>query len=325
MNILLTNQCNRRCAYCFAQERVSFTATQATPQPAPPIISRANFARAISFARRSRLPVVGILGGEPSLHPQMTDLLADAWLAGVRTKVFTNGMWRDDQIEAIGRCNAAALRNLDIVVNVNEPSRTPPHEERAQRELFERLGRNCSLSFNVSRPEFESAFLVDLIEKYSLRRSIRVGVAQPLAQMPNEHVDIADYHTMAPAVLRLALRCDSRDIRLGFDCGFTLCMFTTEQLGQLMLAGARVRSSCGPALDVGTDLSVWACFPLSTFTKGVSLNDFDDARQLSRFFRQEFEPLFSAGALDKCIDCRHRRRRQCTGGCAAHVYRRLNP
>lgn len=328
MNILLTNTCNRRCTYCFAQERVSLSGDPerpAGPVGPPEHISRESFATAVDFAVRSRIGQIGLLGGEPSLHPEFVSLVRHCHERGLDTKIFSNGLWRDEDVAAFAAFDEASRRRTTVIVNVNEPTRTPPAQARRQRDLMARLGRLCSLSFNISRIDFDPTFLPELVVEHGLKPTIRLGVAEPLAAQPNEHVDVADYAKLAPTLIDLAERCDAHDVSIGFDCGFVLCMFDTRQLGRLVECNARFRSSCGPAVDVGTDLSTWACFPLSTFTRGKLLTDFQDLAELGRYFRREFAPLFRAGALPACRTCKHRRRRQCSGGCAAHVYRRLNP
>ncbi len=324
MNILLTNSCNRRCRYCFAQERVSVGKNASPTGKAPPVISREDFAYAIDFAVKSRIDNIGLLGGEPSIHPQFTTLLEDVWERDIKIKVFTNGLWRERDIRFVERAAAKNREKTTFVVNVNGPTVVPEEHER-QEYFLSRLGSICSLSFNISRADFDPFFLIDLINKYGTRRMIRLGVAQPLAKLDNEHIDVADYRSMVPTIMKLTDRCDEHNISLGFDCGFVLCMFNNEELGRLTVAGARFRASCGPALDIGTDLTAWACFPLSTFAQGEHLTDFEDAEHLNRFFREKLEPLFSTGALPECVSCRHRKRNQCPGGCAAHVYRRMDP
>ena len=107
MNILLTTTCSRRCPYCFAQERVTLEPGAPTKRTAPPHISREDFSRAIEFAKTGAARQVGILGGEPSLHPQFTELLELAWDAGFHTKIFSNGMWRERDLDALATAMAA--------------------------------------------------------------------------------------------------------------------------------------------------------------------------------------------------------------------------
>jgi organic radical activating enzyme len=323
LNVLLTNRCNRRCPYCFASERIAYTTAGERRRAAPRFISEESFRKVVAFAAKSKQRALGILGGEPSLHPQFADLLAMALGARLDAKVFTNGIWRPAQIDAVAEVAAASRGRLHIVVNVNEPALTPPAQRAAQDRLLARLGRWCSLSFNVYRAGCDPSFLVDLILRHRSKRNIRLGLAQPLAAQRSQHLDAADYRQVAPAVVALARRCGEHDIRLGFDCGFTLCMFTAEQLGELMLAGCRVKAVCVPALDIGTDLSAWACFPLSALATEVKLTDFVDAGAMHDYFRERYARLYAAGALPACVGCALRRRRQCAGGCAAHAYRRL--
>ena len=326
MNILLTNRCNRRCPYCFAQERVSYPREGGAARPAPPFISRTDYRTAIAFAaKKPSRRGLGILGGEPSMHPDFVELLTEAWELGLTTCVFTNGLWRETQIEAVEAAPPEHRRRVKIVLNVNEPDRTPDAERRGQDRLLRRLGRRCTLSFNVYHVDFDGAFLVDLVQRHRTRRSIRLGVSMPVAGFPTEHVPLEDYPKLASGLLALARRCDEHDVQLAFDCGFLLCMLPAEAIGELVLTGARFAASCGPAVDVGTDLSTWACFPLSAFSGPEDhLSHFDDEPALDRHFRDKFERLYRSGALPECVTCRHRRRRQCSGGCAAHVHRRLS-
>lgn len=328
MNVLLTRRCNRRCPYCFAAARISYSSASTaadTPSRAPEEISLDDFARCVDFAAASRLRLLGLLGGEPSLHSRFVELLPLAWNAGLDVKVFTNGLWPEPTIAAFERLAPPRPRRVNFVLNVNHPDITPGPEQQAQTAFLERLGRSCALSFNIYRADFDPSFLVDTVLRYGTRRDIRLGVAQPLAEGRNEYVEVADYRRLAPAILRLAAACDEHDITLGFDCGFTLCMFSPEELGRLHLAGARFRAGCGPVVDVGTDLSVWACFPLSTLSPGARLSDFADMHAAVRHFHQRFARLYRTGALPECVGCRHRRRGLCKGGCAAHVFRRFNP
>lgn len=326
MNVLVSNSCNRRCPYCFAAERVSYTTRDAAQaRPAPRFISLQDFDRVLDFACRSKVKKLGILGGEPSTHPEFPALLERALDRRLPIKVFTNGLWRDRDIETVGRFDEALTKRLSLVVNVNEPSITSEREQARQRRLFEALGDRCLPSFNIYDVGFDASFLVDLIARYGMRRHIRLGVAQPLAEMSSEHVPVERYPELAPSLMKLVDRCDEHDISVGFDCGFTLCMFSPEEIGRMHLAGCEFKSSCGPAVDVGTDLSVWSCFPLSTFAGGVVLQDFEDMRSLVRHFQTQFARLYATGSMDACIGCKHLKRKQCTGGCAAHVHRRMSP
>lgn len=320
MNILITNFCNRRCPYCFAAARVSYDSISKEAEQKSRFISPEDFERALVFAAQSE-PAVGILGGEPSLHPEFAGMIERTWAHGLDAKIFTNGIWSEKTVAAVERLEGRTPRNLRFIVNTNHPDITPEAERKTQQRLFSRLPEHCSLSFNIHSTKQEMDFLVDLIVNQGLSRDIRLGIAAPLAEQASEFIPVSEYPQLAPLIIELARLCDLHNVHLGFDCGFTLCMFTAEQLGLLQLYGADFRANCGPAIDVGTDLSVWACFPLATLSKPASLNQFEDHRQIVNHFEQCFEPLYRTGALTECLDCKHLNRGRCSGGCAAHAYR----
>ncbi len=328
MNILLTNSCNRKCPYCFAQERISYTNQENIFDPKPQImpgrITREDFRATLHFAKDNGQNIVGILGGEPSVHPQFIELLKDAWAEGLITKIFTNGLWKKKVIEQFMACTEKEKEKAHIIVNINEPDITSDKERLGQERLLSSIGKHCGLSFNIYHEGFSPLFLTDVIDLFKCRRHIRLGIAVPLANLNSQYVEIDHYSKVAQTIMALAQRCDERDITLGFDCGFILCMFTAEEIGKLWLYGAKFKSSCGSPIDIGTDLSVWPCFPLSTFAKGFRLQDFENMESLVTSFNNQFGRLYNAGALDKCVDCKYRRRKQCSAGCAALVYRRLH-
>jgi len=283
-------------------------------------ISLADFDRALAFSSKHE-PVVGILGGEPSLHPHFSALIERTWAAGFCAKVFTNGIWTETTLAAVEGLAGRTPDNLRLIVNTNHPDITPQTESAAQQRLFSRLPEHCGLSFNIHSLQQELGFLVDVILNHGLRRDIRLGIAAPLAEQASEFIPVSDYPQTVPLIMALAERCDAHDIHIGFDCGFTLCMFTPEQLGLLQTWGADFQAICGPVVDVGVDLTAWACFPLATLCRSVSIDAFRDSRELSKHFEEYFESLYSTGALPECIDCRHLRRKRCKGACAAHTYR----
>jgi len=321
MNILVTTVCNRRCPYCFAASRISKAQENVADGQGSPYISAANFDRALAFAAKHE-PVVGILGGEPSLHPQFSGLIEQTWAAGFHAKVFTNGIWTEKTLAAVENLPGRTSENLRLIINTNHPDITPGQENAAQQRLFSRLPEHCSLSFNIHSLQQELGFLVDVILNHGLRHDIRLGIAAPLAEQASEFIPVSDYPQTAPLIMALAERCDAHDIHIGFDCGFTLCMFTPEQLGLLQTWGADFKATCGPVVDVGVDLTAWACFPLATLCKSVSIDEFRDSSDLSRHFEEYFDSLYSTGALPECLDCRHLKRKRCQGACAAHTYRR---
>jgi molybdenum cofactor biosynthesis enzyme MoaA len=97
-NVLLTNYCNRRCKYCFAQERIAFD-DAGEGDESKRFLSFDDLETIIAFFKRSACSQVGLLGGEPTLHPHFPAII-DRFLAeGFRVKLFSNGMMPDTALE----------------------------------------------------------------------------------------------------------------------------------------------------------------------------------------------------------------------------------
>lgn len=68
-----------------------------------------------------------------------------------------------------------------------------------------------------------------------------------------------------------------------------MCMFEDEDLGKVFkYSRGQVSFQCGPAIDIGTDLSVWSCFPLSKFyTK--SLFEFSSFQEIVTYYGRKWK------------------------------------
>ena len=107
-NIMLTYRCNLRCSYCFANEFVGKESTD---------ISLENFLKAVSFITSSGEPRIGLIGGEPTVHPGFR-VIMDLLIANPKVQyieVFTNGLLIDRFIEQL------VHPKVDVCINCNSP------------------------------------------------------------------------------------------------------------------------------------------------------------------------------------------------------------
>ena len=71
---------------------------------------------------------------------------------------------------------------------------------------------------------------------------------------------------MAFFVVDFARRAEARKVSVQLDNAVPLCIFTHEQIGELILKGTldlTRNPRCRPVVDIGPDLTVWCCFCLS--------------------------------------------------------------
>jgi radical SAM protein with 4Fe4S-binding SPASM domain len=86
------------------------------------------------------------------------------------------------------------------------------------------------------------------------------------------------------------------------------------------MTGGAFQFGCSPVVDIGPDMSVWSCFPLSSHHKR-SLFEFDSMGDVFDFYKQRHHSIRVeiGGVFEECDDCRYRQEDVCMGGCAAHA------
>lgn len=150
---------------------------------------------------------------------------------------------------------------------------------------------------------------------------MRLGLAHPIPGMNNTHVPVINFPMMIEKLISYLPLFERFRIRPGFDCGFAICLFTDEQLGKFFKINlGNLKFGCGPAIDIGPDMTVWSCFPLSSFHK-KSVFEFNSLHEISDFYSSLHHAVRveSGGIFEKCDDCRYREEGLCSGGCLAHL------
>jgi len=315
MNVLLTQVCNRRCSFCFARERLG------GKRPGSPFMSRENLRKVMDFLRRSGERELRLLGGEPTLHPEFREIVEEAVAGGFHVHLFTNAMMREGTVDFLAGLPAGAV---SLLCNVSPQAEDSPRQQERVRYALERLGPRCQVGVTLTGPGEEFSFVADLVDRHRLQRKVRLGIAHPIVGRDNACLEPSAYRGIGRTILALAEEFHRRGITVGFDCGLVLCMFEEAEIGRLFMVSEGLRMVCRPILDVGPDLDVWNCFPLS----GVLVADLERFRnrtEMAAFYEGLLRPYRSLGCMPECLGCDFLRTGQCTGGCVAHSMSSLRP
>jgi radical SAM protein with 4Fe4S-binding SPASM domain len=274
------------------------------------------------FLQASGINHISLLGGEPLIHPNIAEFILYLHKRGFMITIFTSGIMPDSKFDDFcSKITSVSDLNLSFVCNVNEPRLSPKNELSKVERFFSVFGPRCSLSFNIYRIDFNMEFTIDYITRFGLNRHVRLGLAHPIPGQKNKYIEPELFTNVRDTLLQTFDKFFAYQIEPGFDCGFPLCMFSNEDLGKIYkCSGGRVSFQCGPAIDIGTDLSVWSCFPLSDFNKR-SLYDFSTFSELIDFYEQKMEEVRKkvSGIYAKCDTCHFQKNKMCSGGCLAHV------
>ncbi len=314
-NILLTEKCVRSCPYCFAQEHMDGAESERT-------ITWDNLIYIADLLEISGDAHLSLLGGEPTLHPDFIDFVLYLLERNFHVNVFTSGIMSKERLKEaeryLGRANP---EKLSFTCNMNHPDISAPKEIEKVEKFLKVFGHLTSPGFNIYEPEFNLDFILQYINKYGLKRHVRIGLAHPIPGEKNVYVALKDMKKMAERFMHYERIFERLRIAPGFDCGMPMCLFSEEQIGKLYkITKGNLRYGCGPAIDIGPDMNVWSCFPLSNFQK-KPIYDFNSIQEIRTYYEKVHEKIRIevGGVFEKCDDCRYREINLCLGGCLAHA------
>ncbi len=302
MNLFVTYRCNLACPYCFARD---FARTK------PGDMTRQDFQEVLDWAVRAGQPALGLLGGEPTLHPDLVWMTRRAARAGVAPVVFTNGLCGPELAGEL----AENVRNF--VVNFNGPSLLTPAQAAVQQATLERLaalGARITFSKNFSSRNLDYAALLEGAARHGVR-AVRYDISRPGLDGRNDHFRLGDTAAVSARIVSFVRACEALGIRTGLDCCAALCDFPEPDRAYLERVSMKFRGVCHPSVDVHPDLSASYCLPLG----GLSVERvtaFPGWDALMGHFCDLARPLRERPPAPQCAGCALFGRR-CQGGCLA--------
>lgn len=281
-----------------------------------------DFERCLHFMERSRLRVISLLGGEPTLHPNFIEILElckkDSFFTHI--KLFTNGLVPDPIVEYLSSFKGPELH---VALNIHRPSDYLPGQWEKIGNVLERLGPIIGLGYNIYRRENDLDSLLGLFLKYRLPPLIRFGLTQPILGVNNSYLPLEDFSGVAKEIVAAAEKFTRKNLFFSFDCGFPFCMFTLDQHKKLLSCAIHFRSLCSPIIDIGPDLSVWPCFPLSCI-HNRHLDEFETRMDIEFYYHEMFQAYQHLGIYGRCMECPYKRQNLCTGGCLSRILREFH-
>lgn len=164
--IVVTRRCNLSCGYCNEYDKTS--------EPVPLDLLKARLAR----LARLRCWAVTLTGGEPTLHPELTAVVAEMTRLGFkRTETITNGYRLSRQL--IEGLNEAGLTHMQISVDGVEPNDVTVKVLKPLRPKLERLARHARFKVTVnavigSAPPGEVLEIIEFAEDHGFAPKIQL-------------------------------------------------------------------------------------------------------------------------------------------------------
>jgi radical SAM protein with 4Fe4S-binding SPASM domain len=312
MNILLTNFCNQNCPYCFAKGKLTLEKAVSSDR-----ITLEELRIIIDFLKQAKETRVGILGGEPTLHPEFEKAVTMIIKEGLGINLFTNGLMKEGTARFLKEID---VKTCGVTLNINSPESYTKKEWLTINRTARMLQKHLFLGFNIYRLDSDMDFIVDFIKKYDLKKSIRLAIAIPIVGINNKYVELKDYPKVSEMIVNFIEKHRAAGVSFYFDCSFILCSFTDQQLGKLVRLRTFPFSRCEQVIDVGPGLQLWRCFATSRLWN-KKLTDFKELKEIHNFYNEKFKNLRQLGAMRGCLGCEYLRLGYCSGGCLGHTLR----
>lgn len=302
IKIFVTYRCNLACPYCFAARM---------RREYPGDMPREAFARLLRWMRGAGLPAAAFIGGEPTLHPDLPEMIEATAAAGIPAALFTNGLFPVSLAERL----APLVSNF--VVNYNDPAGYAPAQAAMLHATLVRLrelGARVAFSKNFYRGGLDYDYLLGALDRYGVN-AVRYDISRPDNDADNDHFTHNDTRRVMSHAASFVKACEARGVRAGLDCSVRLCDLHDEDRRYLERVSMKFSGICHPCADVHPDLSASYCLPM----RGIGVPDvtaFADHAALMWQLAEAARPVRLANVSAACFECRDFMRR-CQGGCMA--------
>lgn len=312
-NLSITRRCKRGCDFCFAaHERARGAIKDMSP---------AMFRRGLAYLKRSGIPDVRLLGGEPTEHPAFCDFVGIALEQGFNIQVFSGGLMPEIALTCLKQ---VPPDRVAVILNTLVPGTGSPEWVSAQALVCEQLGEKVELGLTMDTPSCRPFFMLERIRQYGLSPRVRLGIAHPIFGGTNASLRPAGFRPLGHMLEGFITRAHEMDIVIDLDCGFVPCLFSREFLEAQPAIARAVGSRCNPIIDVLPEGEVIACYALSRLFR-FSLTAEMTHDKLAQGFEERFQRLVPSGIFKECALCRHLLGGRCDGGCRARRAMRLRP
>lgn len=247
-NIVIYNKCNAKCPYCFAHE-VMEKEVECITLPQLELL----------LAKIGAAPYLGIIGGEPTLHPEFEQIYKRfqqyAKTYNSQLVLFTNGINLEKYMPIIGKETGVLINCIDNTLNKDFYLDLIQKYNSSYKDCF-----GLELGINIY-PNVDTSYFWEL-QDYLNTNKIRCAVVSPQNKFKNYLNMQSDYYKLVKdSFINLCKGAVDRGIKIVMDCSFIpLCYFTNEEIGIITRATMGYHQKCQPVLDIEPDGTVSYCF-----------------------------------------------------------------
>jgi MoaA/NifB/PqqE/SkfB family radical SAM enzyme len=265
-----------------------------------------NFIWLLNFLERSKGGFLGIVGGEPTLHPQFREIVKEMtkrhFLRGFR--LYTNGTFNEEVRSIL--IDASNLKSTNMLINFNHPDVIGSKKYNAIIDNLEVLSQNekigIGLGINFYQENQDYQYFLDTAIKYKIKHC-RWSLVIPNSKEKKQNMK-QYYEQFVPVIGRFIKEAANLGLETGVDCNFVpLCRMDADFLRTLLLTDkANSTYRCQSVIDVQPDMQAMRCYGLSQYT--TDIRPFFNLDEIKQYFDDLVMKEFPEhNVFDECKDC----------------------
>ncbi len=308
--ISINSNCNNNCKYCFQHDEYHKKNL---------ILNYSEIIKILEWSTGSKL--VGILGGEPTLHPDIVKIMNKVDSMFDNYLILTNLLCKTELLKEIINVAPKAhwLINTTSRDELKEQFRKNMDFFKTMPEFNERLNLGITLMNDEEYDNRNIENLIDLGENYNnLIMRYRLGIATPFHKGKFE---LLNYDKQVKHFCTLAKE-KTPNIFVNFDCPINNCQISPELVTELIndygnISSIRVSANCDGVIVVNADKSVnWCASTPESFLTFEDYKYFKNSEECYNHFQKQFKEYMikNKRLCAKEKDCKNI---YCNGPCIA--------
>ena len=311
-NIVITEYCNLKCPYCFASQMIE----EAKDKCDNKNISENQLYNILNWLRPSAIEkdfCIGLIGGEPLLHPDFETILTiiNDFTASTQSQsiIFTNGLLLHKYLHLISKDTA-------ILINVNKINDTLKKQLIHNLHLINNLSwfenEKVHLGCNLYLEEIDYSYFWNIVDLFKTNiKAVRMSVTAPTAE--NRINKELYYQKMKPIMLNFLQEAKKRNLTVSYDCNqIPTCFLNENELQLYQTMGKVPPKYCNPVIDIKPNFYATSCFGAYS---PIDCSIFNNIEELTRYFQSQIFIKTQYNNQGKCKNCSEIEYMKCQGGC----------
>jgi len=281
-----------------------------------------DFKKSINFFDNLRTPVIGLAGGEPTLHPQFEEFVKLICTKSFPViNILTNGLFlKNDWIKWYGNIKGKETR---ILFNVRSPDTYSNNEwdllNENIRVAMDLIPHNVHIGTTLTSDFSKQEEIMKFMLKYKIFDH-RISLSAPSFNYDNKFVRREELKKMGKMVTQIINTNLENKIMTHIDCPIPPCTFDEKDFYFVRRWGERLRFRCAPPpLDITPNLDIWYCSSMRDYgIEGMKIDDFKHFQTLFEVYLEIERRLSKTGIrkqplFNSCHKCE--KWVMCMGGC----------